>query len=355
MAGINTSSFEYRLRIIDNVRIELLSTPSTRCIIVIINLRVRKSHQVVGEKSLFSDRNGREKGYSTEDLIAIVWDNTQEVVQRRGLLDEQYGYIPSQWGGDNLGPAADELQKGVNVPEQSRVWLNRALKVRADFVYNPYRGNFSTDGYSQSHLPSVLDDDIDNVFDFLESLHAIVSAPKRIKNKIIHTGFNKNLGQQLLREAINDDLALYTPPYKMLENGQIVLLDGGTISELVDEGLKLKKSSGVKTSSIDALHQSVYHYMKRSASLADKKAALKEVADSLESLRPKVKESLLSDDERDLFNIANNFAIRHQNSKQKSDYDLSIWYDWMFQVNLAALITVIKTIQNQEQRKTKAQ
>lgn len=298
--------------------------------------------------SSFSERNGRSRGYSADDLISIVWENVQDVITTQGLLDEAYGYIPSSWGGESLGPAADDLVNGESPADQSRVWLNRALKAKVDFEYNPNVGWFVTDGYSRSHLPNVLEDDLDTVFDFLEALHIKVSRPSHDPKKVKHVDFDKDIGQKLLRDAINDDLAIYETPFKMLENGQIVALDEGAVADLADEGLKLKKSSDVKEESIDALRSSIYMYMKRGASLVEKKAAIKEVVASLESLRSKVKQNLLSDDEKDLFNLANNFAIRHQEAKQKGDYDQSIWYDWMFQVNLAALIAVIKIVQNQE-------
>jgi hypothetical protein len=60
------------------------------------------------------------------------------------------------------------------------------------------------------------------------------------------------------------------------------------------------------------------------------------LADVLESLRPKIKTALSSKDESDLFNIANNFEIRHKNSRQQSEYD-PIWLSWMFYFYLATI------------------
>jgi hypothetical protein len=49
------------------------------------------------------------------------------------------------------------------------------------------------------------------------------------------------------------------------------------------------------------------------------------LADVLEWLRPQIKMALLKEDEQDLFNIANNFGIRHMNQNQKLHYDKAVW------------------------------
>jgi hypothetical protein len=57
-----------------------------------------------------------------------------------------------------------------------------------------------------------------------------------------------------------------------------------------------------------------------------------------------LKKALNKKDESDLFNIANNFAIRHHNPEQKSNYDEKIWYSWMFHFYLASYHAVIRII-----------
>ena len=49
----------------------------------------------------------------------------------------------------------------------------------------------------------------------------------------------------------------------------------------------------------------------------------------------------------DLFNIANNFGIRHHKPGQKTDYDRDIWLPWMFYIYLATLRAVTKTLAKQ--------
>jgi hypothetical protein len=47
-------------------------------------------------------------------------------------------------------------------------------------------------------------------------------------------------------------------------------------------------------------------------------------------LRDTAGTQLASRDEGELFNIANSFAIRHHNPKQKTQYDSGVWLDWIF-------------------------
>jgi hypothetical protein len=81
--------------------------------------------------------------------------------------------------------------------------------------------------------------------------------------------------------------------------------------------------------------------LRRGATVEDKRAAVKQLADALEHLRPEVDEQLLSKDERDLFRTANEFAIRHNKPGQKRDYDKAVWLDWLFHVYLATIRAVV--------------
>ena len=78
--------------------------------------------------------------------------------------------------------------------------------------------------------PDVIDD-LDILFDFLEALHEIVALPKG-GSKLQHISFDQAKGKQLLRVAVNDDLALNETPYRMRENGQIVELDASMLTDL---------------------------------------------------------------------------------------------------------------------------
>jgi hypothetical protein len=69
-------------------------------------------------------------------------------------------------------------------------------------------------------------------------------------------------------------------------------------------------------------------YRRRGATISDRRDAVRDLGDVLEAMREEAKQQL-RDDERDLFNILNNFGIRHNNAKQKTEYD-GIWLAGVF-------------------------
>ncbi len=52
---------------------------------------------------------------------------------------------------------------------------------------------------------------------------------------------------------------------------------------------------------------------------------------------------MLPKDERALFQIANGFAIRHNNRQQRTDYDRITWLRWCFWTYLATFQAVLST------------
>src|SRR6476646_9865626 len=62
------------------------------------------------------------------------------------------------------------------------------------------------------------------------------------------------------------------------------------------------------------------------------------------ALRSEIKEEMLPKDERELFNLANGFAIRHNTRDQgkDKDYDDAIWLSWAFYVYLATIHAVLR-------------
>lgn len=80
-----------------------------------------------------------------------------------------------------------------------------------------------------------------------------------------------------------------------------------------------KGAPGTEVEIASKLDSATKRFRTRDASLDDRRAAVRDLADVLESLRDDLKDSMLSKDERELFHIANGFAIRHQNRHQHSD------------------------------------
>lgn len=93
-------------------------------------------------------------------------------------------------------------------------------------------------------------------------------------------------------------------------------------------------------------------FRRHRSSLDDRRDAIRDLADVLEFLRPKLKNVLTSKDESDLFNLANNFGIRHHNEAQKVQYDKPIWYSWLFYYYLATIHAVVRLIDKASQQRS---
>jgi hypothetical protein len=185
-------------------------------------------------------------------------------------------------------------------------------------------------------LSSYLEDDL---FDVIELLYDLVSEPKEGEyhsyndcGMHYHT-FNQPSGRAKFRSEINEFLSDYGDGFELAENGEII--------EKADKGLDTLLSRRLPSSVGPELDrhmiEAIALFRRRHASLEDRRNAVRMLADLFESLRPKLESAITSKDESDLFNLANNFEIRHRNEKQKKQYDKALWLSWMFYFYLATL------------------
>lgn len=75
---------------------------------------------------------------------------------------------------------------------------------------------------------------------------------------------------------------------------------------------------------VGRVNASVLRFRRHGATIDDRRQAVRDLADVLEYLRPNVQTLLTSKDENDLFNLANNFGIRHHNDRQKTNCDAGL-------------------------------
>lgn len=187
----------------------------------------------------------------------------------------------------------------------------------------------------------------DDLFDVIELLYDLVSEPLEgtyhsHENCGMHyLTFNQPSGRAKFRSEINEILPDYKEGYELAENGEIV--------EKADKGVETLLSARLPTSAGDntqkRLEDAIGLFRRRHASLTDRHSAVRMLADILEELRPRLKHALSKKDEGDLFNIANNFEIRHRNEKQKSQYDRSLWLSWMFYFYVATLHFAVRRLE----------
>lgn len=187
----------------------------------------------------------------------------------------------------------------------------------------------------------------DDLFDVIEFLHDFCS--KGIDGRYHNFNdcgfhfheFDDVEGQKYFREQFNPLLKDYGQGYEISHQGEILLLAEEGLSNLLEAEIPTDEKENVEVK----MHNAILKFRRYRASVEDRKEAIRELADVLEYLRPEAKKHLNKQDEADLFNIANNFGIRHHNKNQKTEYDRSIWFSWIFYHYLATIHALLRIIQ----------
>ena len=185
----------------------------------------------------------------------------------------------------------------------------------------------------------------DDLFDIIEFLYLNVSKP--VEGTYHGYGdcgmhwetFNKKDGQEIFREKVNELLSAYQSAFEISVQGEIL--------EKPEKGFEKIFEADIPSSDTNIttrMDTAILRYRRHGSTIEDRRHAVRDLADILEYLRPKVKDVLTKQDENDLFKIANNFGIRHHNDKQKTDYDAAIWLSWMFYFYLSTIHVVLRKI-----------
>ena len=188
----------------------------------------------------------------------------------------------------------------------------------------------------------------DDFFDVLEFLHQYVSKPiDGTMHSYNQCGmhwetFNKIQGQQEFRAKVNAVLAHYQERFELSPNGEVLHRAEAGFEPIFDADIPSKDSNVMARVSA-----AVLGYRRHGSTTDDRRQAVRDLSDVLEYLRPQVKTLLTTADEKDLFNIANNFGIRHHNDKQRTAYDAGIWLSWMFYFYLSTIHVVLRKIEHE--------
>jgi hypothetical protein len=178
----------------------------------------------------------------------------------------------------------------------------------------------------------------DDLFDIIEFLYQYISAPidgsyHSYNECGMHwSTFDKAEGQSIYRAKINELLLLYERQFELSQSGEILIKP-----EQGFEKIYTAKILSEDTDITSRIESATLRYRRHGSTLDDRRLAIRDLADVLEKLRPKISKHLLKSDENDLFNIANNFGIRHLNDKQKTDYDWKVWSSWMYYFYLSTI------------------
>lgn len=201
-------------------------------------------------------------------------------------------------------------------------------------------------------------DDIteDHVFDALEFLYDHVSKPGIWTEMTSDTGWNYNdydsyddeAGRLEFREKTNSFLCDYKTGYELTKDGIILAIGTQGLQHILDAEIPQFDEVNVDSK----VRNAITKWRNRHLTLTEKKEAIRELADVFEWLKKtkRLDKALNGKDESALFDIANNFDIRHHNPKQKANYDRLIWYAWMFHFYLATYHAVIRLLLKTEKK-----
>jgi hypothetical protein len=196
----------------------------------------------------------------------------------------------------------------------------------------------------RSHIADYSEDDL---FDVIEFLYDHCSKPLDGSYHSwsncgwhYHT-FDRESGRLEYRERINKLLALYEKGYELAAEGEILILADDGLGALFDAPLPKVDPENVTA----RVNLATTKFRRHRSSMDERRDAIRDLADVLEYLRPKLKTVLTKKDGAALFDIANNFGIRHHNIEQRTDYDKPIWYSWIFYYYLATIHAVIRLIE----------
>lgn len=294
-------------------------------------------------RQYFSERQGRGPKAEPMPFEAVrrltigVLDNFRE----RGYLQEAFGYECVDAGDVPGSLGSDRAAYFIQTIMREHVWP----------YWGPDYSQVPANLYVQEgDLDPVWTEwDADTLFDVLEVLHDQVSGPTDgdyhgYNDCGMHwRTFDGPVGRQEYRDRLNQVLRLHDPPYEMNEQGEIIESGPVEFRPLLDAELPEDTEPEV----LRKVSEAVKLFQGRGASIEDRQRAVRDLADALERLRQDVKAELLPADERALYDIANNFAIRHLNRRQRVDYNRSTWLRWMFYVYLATVHAVVRVRESQ--------
>lgn len=271
-------------------------------------------------RSYYSVRAGKRpagEGFSLEDFKKFFL-NAYERLEEQGLFQEWFGYYCVD-AGDVDGKAGPDLN----------LFIFRKLRTQGLWPIHK-----SLDRYSE-----------DDLFDMIEVLHDHASkGVEGFHHQFSDCGwhyktFDAPAGRDMFRRELNDILADYGPGYEISSAGEIMFKVDDTFSPLLSAELPDVDPENVSMRVASAKLKF------RRRSVSDRRDAVRELADVLEFIREDARAVLNTKDSQDLFNLANNFGLRHHNKDQKTDYDMAIWLSWMFYHYLATIHATVRLIE----------
>jgi hypothetical protein len=181
-------------------------------------------------------------------------------------------------------------------------------------------------------------------FDVVEAIHDLVSRPRNRSMHSYagcgwhHSDFESTSARKIYRWHVNRLFSQGGVTLRLADEGEDV---GRLVARTDEEREDLIRATASRPDAEDSPGGQVRHAIRifraRGADRNDKRSAVAALALVLEERRHDVlAETLAKSDRGALFEIANNFHVRHQDAKQKRQYD-DFYLDWVFWVYLSTI------------------
>jgi len=185
----------------------------------------------------------------------------------------------------------------------------------------------------------------EDLFDIIEFIYDNISKPTdglyhEYDTSWHYNKFDQNVGKEEFKQRINEFLRDYGDGFELSDKGEILVAIEPGLNDLLNSEYPNYDSENI----INRIDSAILKFRRYRSSEDEKRDAIRNLVDILEYLRPELKKVITKNDESDLFNIANSFGIRHHNDHQKTDYNKSVWFEWMFYYYLATINAVLKLI-----------
>jgi hypothetical protein len=197
----------------------------------------------------------------------------------------------------------------------------------------------------------------DNTFyGLIEVYHDLVSRPsERNYHSFSSCGwhyrrFSVAAGRRVYRWRANELLQAAGITYRLSDSGE----DQGRLVAVFDDGrseLLALAVSNAQPGTAARVSHAIAMFRRRDSTAEDKRSALITLAGILEERRQLVRAEMGSPDEGALFQIANKFAIRHQNAQQLRNYDPA-FLDWVFWWYLATVELTNRVVSRQDDERS---
>jgi hypothetical protein len=156
--------------------------------------------------------------------------------------------------------------------------------------------------------------------------------------------FDVQGARQEWRDTVNGFLVFYEDGYELSSEGEVVRVAPDGLADL----FQASAPAAAGDANASKLRNAIRTFRRGLSSREDQKQAVRDLADIIEFYRPHIKTALLKDDEAALFNIANNYAIRHHRENQKDSYD-GPWLTWLFYLYLSTAHLVMTLVHGQQE------